>query len=238
MLERCGYHKGLTNATKAHPILWCKLSPQRPSSLSTKGFLEVEPAFTILGHASTTKLEAPKDNTMLSNNKYQDIKYTNQGLGIQGNLRHKSLKQIRGESKSLRWECRSRPSPSILQRSRAWWVEGGDLVAWWLQQWSSILCSSSWSWGGRRGYLYPPSKCYCWGTLSPAKAGQGPEKAGHRLFPMKNLDKSLPPPPIWLVAPLVFEKIPGGPAFFGQTPEKAGLSRKSLIQLKHPPPPR
>jgi hypothetical protein len=101
-LERCGCHKGLTNATKAHPILRCKLSPQRPSSLSTKGFLETELAFTILGHASTTELEAPKDNTMLSNNKYQDIKYTNQGLGIQGNPRHKSLKQMRGESKSLR----------------------------------------------------------------------------------------------------------------------------------------
>jgi hypothetical protein len=89
MLERCDCHKGLTNATKAHPILWCKLSPQRPSSLSTKGFLKAEPAFTILGHASTTELEAPKDNTMLSNNKYQDIKHTNQGLGIQGNPRYK-----------------------------------------------------------------------------------------------------------------------------------------------------
>jgi hypothetical protein len=81
-LERCGCHKGLTNATKAHPVLWCKLSPQRPSSLSTKEFLKAEPAFTILGHASTTELEAPKDNTILSNNKYQDIKPTNQGLGI------------------------------------------------------------------------------------------------------------------------------------------------------------
>jgi hypothetical protein len=65
----CGCHKGLTNATKAHPILWCKLPPQRPSSLSTKGFLKAEPAFTILGHTSTTKLEAPKHNTMLSINK-------------------------------------------------------------------------------------------------------------------------------------------------------------------------
>jgi hypothetical protein len=102
MLERCGCHKGLTNATKAHPILRCKLPPQRPSSLSTKGFLKAEPAFTILRHASTTELEAPKDNRLLSNNKYQDIKYTNQGIGIQGNPRHKSLKQMRGESKSLR----------------------------------------------------------------------------------------------------------------------------------------
>jgi hypothetical protein len=88
-LERCGCHKGLTNATKAHPNLRYKLPPQRPSSLSTKGFLKVEPAFTILGHASTTELEAPKNNTMLSNNKLQDIKYTNQGLGTQGNPRHK-----------------------------------------------------------------------------------------------------------------------------------------------------
>jgi hypothetical protein len=115
----CGCHKGLTNATKAHPILRCKLLPQRPSSLSTKGFLEAEPAFTILGHASTTELEAPKNNTMLSNNKYQDIKYTKQGLWVQGNPRHKSLKQMRGESKSLQWGCRSRPPPLILQRSRA-----------------------------------------------------------------------------------------------------------------------
>jgi hypothetical protein len=55
-LERCGCHKGLTNVTKAHPILRCKLSPQRPSSLFTKGFLKTEP-----GHASTIELEAPKD---------------------------------------------------------------------------------------------------------------------------------------------------------------------------------
>jgi len=65
-LEGCGCHKGLTNATKAHPILRCKLPPQRPSSLSTKGFLKAEPAFTISGHDSTTELEAPKHNTMLS----------------------------------------------------------------------------------------------------------------------------------------------------------------------------
>jgi hypothetical protein len=88
-LERCGCHKGLTNATKAHPNPWCKLSPQRLSSVSTKGFLKEESAFTILGHTSTTELEAPKDNTMLSNNKYQDINHTNQGLGTQGNPRHK-----------------------------------------------------------------------------------------------------------------------------------------------------
>jgi hypothetical protein len=87
-LERCGCYKGLTNATKAHPILWCKLPLQRPSSLSTKGFLKAEPAFIILGHTSTTELEAPKDNTMLSN-KYQDINHTNQGQGTQGNPRHK-----------------------------------------------------------------------------------------------------------------------------------------------------
>jgi hypothetical protein len=36
---------------------------------STKGFLKAEPTFTSLGHASTTELEAPKNNTMLSNNK-------------------------------------------------------------------------------------------------------------------------------------------------------------------------
>jgi hypothetical protein len=30
-------------------------------------------------------------------------------------------------------------------------------------------------------------------TLSLAKAGQGPEKAGHQLFPLKNLEKSLVP---------------------------------------------
>jgi hypothetical protein len=132
MLERCGCHKGLTNTTKAHHILWCKLSPQRPSSLSTKGFLEAKPAFTILGHASTTELEALKDNTILSSNKYQDIKYTKQGLGIQGNPRHKSLKQMRGESKSLWWGCRSRPPSSILQRSRAlvgWGGRSCSLVA-------------------------------------------------------------------------------------------------------------
>jgi hypothetical protein len=62
-------------ATKAYqchkdsPYFRCKLPPQRPSSLSTKGFLKAEPAFTGLGHASTTELEAPKNNTMLSNNK-------------------------------------------------------------------------------------------------------------------------------------------------------------------------
>jgi hypothetical protein len=100
-LERCGCHKGLTNATKAHPILWCKLPPQRPSSLSTKGFLKAEPAFTILGHTSTTELEAPKDNTMLSNNKYQEINHTNQSQGTQGNQDTRALKQMRGESKSL-----------------------------------------------------------------------------------------------------------------------------------------
>jgi hypothetical protein len=88
-LERFGCHKGLTNATKAHPILRCKLPPQRPSSLSIKGFLKAEPAFTILGHTSTTESEAPKDNTMLSNNKYQDINHTNQSQGTQGNPRHK-----------------------------------------------------------------------------------------------------------------------------------------------------
>jgi hypothetical protein len=88
-LERCGCHKGLTNTTKAHPILWCKLPPQRPSSLSTKGFLKAEPTFTILGHTSATELEAPKDNTMLSNNKYEDINHTNQSQGTQGNPRHK-----------------------------------------------------------------------------------------------------------------------------------------------------
>jgi hypothetical protein len=69
MLEGCGCHKGLTNATKSHPILRCKLSPQRPSSLSTKRFLKAEPTFTSSGHASTTELEAPKNNTILSNNK-------------------------------------------------------------------------------------------------------------------------------------------------------------------------
>jgi hypothetical protein len=100
-LERCGCHKGLTNATKAHPILRCKLSPQRPSSLSTKGFLKAEPAFIILGHASSTELEAPKDNTMLSNNKYQDINHTNQGLGFKETQDTRALKQMRGDSKSL-----------------------------------------------------------------------------------------------------------------------------------------
>jgi hypothetical protein len=45
------------------------------------------------------------------------IKYTNQGLGFQGNPRHKPLEQMRGESKSLWWGCRSRHPPSIPQRS-------------------------------------------------------------------------------------------------------------------------
>jgi hypothetical protein len=36
---------------------------------STKGFLEEEPAFTSLGHTSTTELEAPKNNPIMSNNK-------------------------------------------------------------------------------------------------------------------------------------------------------------------------
>jgi hypothetical protein len=94
-LEGCGCHKGLTNATKAHPILRCKLPPQRPSSLYTKGFLKTEPTFTSLGHASTTELEAPKINT---NKVYQ---YTNKGLGFQENPRLKSLKQTRGEIKLL-----------------------------------------------------------------------------------------------------------------------------------------
>jgi hypothetical protein len=70
-LEGCGCHKGLTNTTNSHPILRCKLSPQRPSSLSTKGFVKAEPTFTSLGHASATELEAPKNNTMLLNNKSQ-----------------------------------------------------------------------------------------------------------------------------------------------------------------------
>jgi hypothetical protein len=69
MLDGCGHHTGLTNTTKAHPILRCELAPQRPGSLSTKGFLKVEPAFISLGHTSTTELEAPKNNTMLLNNK-------------------------------------------------------------------------------------------------------------------------------------------------------------------------
>jgi hypothetical protein len=71
-LERCGCHTGLTNATKAHHILRCKLPPQRPSSLSTKGFLKAEPAFTNLGHTSTTELEAPKHHKI---NKQQVSRY-------------------------------------------------------------------------------------------------------------------------------------------------------------------
>jgi hypothetical protein len=102
MLERCGCHKGLTNATKAHPILRCKLPPQRPSSLSTKGFLKAEPAFTILGHTSTTESEAPKDNTMLSNNKYKISITQIKVKGHKGIQDTRALKQMRGESKSLR----------------------------------------------------------------------------------------------------------------------------------------
>jgi len=87
-LEGCGCHKGLTNATKAHPILRCKLPPQRPSSLSTKGFLKAEPAFTILGHASTTELEAPKHHKDL-NQQVSRFQSHKQGQGTQGNPRPK-----------------------------------------------------------------------------------------------------------------------------------------------------
>jgi hypothetical protein len=88
MLERCGCHKGLTNATKDHPNLWCKLPPQRPSSLSTKGFLKAESAFTNLGHTSTTELEAPKHHKAINQqvSRYQSHKSKS---GTQGNPRHK-----------------------------------------------------------------------------------------------------------------------------------------------------
>jgi hypothetical protein len=71
--------------------------------------------------------------------------------------------------------------------------------------------------------------------LSPAKAGQGLEKAGQWLFPLNNPDKSLTPH-------LSGSTTQGcenskGPAFSGQTPEKAGLSRKSLTLPKNVPPP-
>jgi hypothetical protein len=101
MLEGCGCHKVLTNATKAHPIRRCKLSPQRPSSLSTKGLVKKEPAFTSLGHASTTIWKLPRTTQCYQTTSRQFIKYTNQGLGFQGIPRHKSLKQMRGENESL-----------------------------------------------------------------------------------------------------------------------------------------
>ena len=118
-LEGCGCHKGLTNATKAHPILRCKLPPQRPSSLSTKGFLKAESAFTKLGaqlHNWIGGSQAPQSNQSTS------IKISITQIkvkGHKGTQDQRALKQMRGEIKSLWWGCRSRPSPSILQRSRA-----------------------------------------------------------------------------------------------------------------------
>jgi hypothetical protein len=101
MLERCGCNKGLTNATKAHPNLWCKLLPQRPSSLSTKGFLKAEPTFTISGHTSTTELEDPKDNTMCQTTSIKISITQIKVKGHKGTQDTSSLKQMRGESKSL-----------------------------------------------------------------------------------------------------------------------------------------
>jgi hypothetical protein len=47
----------------------------------------------------------------------------------------------------------------------------------------------------KKGGIYTPmSKCYRSGTLRPAKVGQGLEKAGHRLFPVKNPEKKVRPP--------------------------------------------
>ena len=87
-LEGCGCHKGLTNATKAHPILRCKLPPQRPSSLSTKGFLKAGPAFTILGTHPQPNWRLPS-TTQCCQQQVAMYQYTKQGLGTQGNPRHK-----------------------------------------------------------------------------------------------------------------------------------------------------
>jgi len=160
-LEGCGCHKGLTNATKAHPILRCKLPPQRPSSLSTKGFLKAEPAFTISGHDSTTELEAPKHNTMLWTTTSSNISIHKQGLGTQGTKTQRPLKQMRGEIKSLRWGCRSRPSPSILQRSRA--LDGWGRRSTSFGELNNGVLLFSWlaaCWRRRGGGIYTPPKIW------------------------------------------------------------------------------
>jgi hypothetical protein len=157
-LEGCGCHKGLTNATKAQPILRCKLPPQRPSSLSTKGFLKAEPAFTNLGHNSTTELEAPKHHKAINQqvSRYQSHK-----------SRSRDTREPKTQGPSSKREGKSNRfgedvDQGLLLRfskdQELWWVEGGDLANLVAPNGVFFLCrTSSLRWKKGRG-IYSPSQ--------------------------------------------------------------------------------
>jgi hypothetical protein len=96
-----------------------------------------------------------------------------------------------GESKSLRWGCRSRPSPSILQRSRALVGWGGRSCEFCGSKMVFSKLGTSSSLGKKEGSIYtpPPPKNLTVGCQeSPAKAGvKSGYSRSHRLKPAWNI---------------------------------------------------
>ena len=142
---------------RPHPILrWTP--PQSSSSCSTIGILEGE-IRCLYKWTWGTHLQA---NCGLSNtpricyNKQHTSKNQSNLVFLhKETLGEKSLKSMRGKWRTAWWRCRSRPSPSILQRwaSLGGWIERnlrfGEILDARLQ-WLSMLDELSW-WRRRKG---------------------------------------------------------------------------------------